>query len=77
MKITEKRIESDINFQDIMEGEVFVYEEEFYMKLCGEYESADESNCNVVHLMTGELTRFPDYEQVTRPIKVVPMEVYW
>ena len=77
MKITEKRIESDINFWDIAEGEVFVYEAEFYMKLCGEYESADESGCNAVHMTTGELFHFDDWEKVIRPIKVVPMEVHW
>ena len=77
MKITEKRIESDINFWDIAEGEVFVYEAEFYMKLCGEYESADESGCNAVHMTTGELSHFDDWEQVVRPLKVIPMEVHW
>ena len=77
MKITEKRIENEINFQDIAEGEVFVYEEEFYMKLCGEYDGTDNLCCNTVHLTTGELSNFGHWEQVVRPIKIVPMEVHW
>ena len=76
MKITNKRIETDINFQDIEWGEVFVYEGEIYMKADGEYDCDGESY-NAIYLTTGEICHFGDWDRVIRPIKVVPMEVHW
>lgn len=74
MKITNKRVEIDINFQDIEWGEVFVYEGEIYMKLDGDY---GDDCYNAIHLLTGEICHFGDWERVMRPIKVIPMEVHW
>ena len=76
MKITNKRIETTTNFDNIEWGEVFVHEDEIYMKADGEYICDDESY-NAIHLTTGQFCRFGDYEQVTRPVKVIPMEVHW
>lgn len=77
MKVISKRIPSEINFQEVKEGAVFVYDEGAYMKLDGEYDSADEQGCNAVYLETGELCRFGDWDVVSIPTKVVPIEIHW
>ena len=76
MKIINKVIETNINFEDIEWSEVFVYDGEIYMKTDSEYKYEDE-RYNAIHLLTGELCTFGDYYRVIRPIKVVPMEVHW
>ena len=78
MEIKMKYSNREVYFEDIERGEVFVYEEEAYLKLMNIYDLEDGAipAANAVHLKSGEVCYF-DGENVIRPIKVFPMEVVY
>ena len=76
MEVKVKYSNREVYFEDIERGEVFIYEDEAYMRLDKTYEMEDDSDVNAVHLKTGELWHFYS-EQVTRPTKIFPMEVVY
>lgn len=67
MIIEDKRYEAEVNFEILKEGEVFSYNDLYYMKVenCHEYG-------NAVCLQDGELTEFyPDHEVTKLNAKLV------
>ena len=74
MKVTAKQNPTTIRFKDVDLGQVFVYDDEIYMKLAMDYHAYDEV-FRAVHLETGELCPFDNFDEVELPIKIVHMEV--
>lgn len=80
MKVITKQVANEVRFQDILDGQVFMYEEEAYMKLDMSYRTYDENGYeaeawNAVHLGNGELCEFHDYDLVLRPMRVSGIEI--
>lgn len=77
MEVKMKYSNREVYFQDIGRGEVFIYEDEAYLRLDKTYElDGDDDDANAVHLETGELCLFYS-ELVIRPHKVFPMEIVY
>lgn len=65
MKYTDNRTDGVITFEDIPQGELFMYEEDLYMKTS----SVEEINygvVNAVDVSSGELQCFDDNEEIER-----------
>ncbi len=76
MEVKMKYSNRVIYFEDIERGEVFIYDDEAYLRLDKTYELEDEPDINAVHLESGEACHFCS-EHVTRPIKISPIEVVY
>ena len=77
MEVKLKYSNREVYYQDIERGEVFIYEDEAYLRLVRTYElDGDDDDANAVHLETGELYYFHS-ECVIRPTKVFPMEIVY
>jgi hypothetical protein len=78
MEVKMKYSNREVYFQGIERGEVFVYEDEAYLRLDRTYElDGNDNDANAIHLETGELCYFCDCNQVIRPTKVFPMEIVY
>ena len=80
MKVVTKQVANEVRFQDILDGQVFMYEDEAYMKLDQFYRTHDENGYeaetwNSVHLGSGELCEFHCYDLVLRPVRVSGIEI--
>jgi hypothetical protein len=76
MEVKLKYSNREVYFEDIERGEVFVYDDDAYLRLDKTYELEDEPDVNAIHLKTGELCHFCA-EGVIRPIKIFPMEIVY
>lgn len=78
MEVKMKYSNREVYFEEIERGEVFVYDDDAYLRLDKTYELEDNysDDVNAVHLKTGELCHFCS-ELVTRPTKVFPMEIIY
>lgn len=76
MEVKMKYSNREVFFQDIERGEVFVYEDEAYLRLVRTYELDGDDDVNAIHLETGELCHFCT-ECVIRPTKIFPMEIVY
>jgi hypothetical protein len=76
MEVKLKYYNREVYFEDIEKGEVFVYDDDAYLRLTKTYELEDEPDVNAIHLKTGELCYFCT-EGVIRPAKVFPMEIIY
>lgn len=66
MRINDQRTVKDLYFKDLAQGEVFICEDEFYLKTAvvrTDYGCV----CNAVDLSTGELCRIEDSDLVSKP----------
>ena len=77
MEVKMKYSNREVYLEDIDRGEVFVYEDEAYLRLIKTYELDDDPDVNAIHLGTGELCHFCDYDLVIRPTKIFPMEIVY
>ena len=71
MEVKMKCSNHEVYFEEIERGEVFVYEDESYLRLDETYELENRNDVNAVRLETGELCYFCS-AYVTRPTKVSP-----
>ena len=77
MEVKLKYSNREVYFEDIERGEVFIYDDEAYLRLVQTFElDGDNDDVNAVHLRSGELCFFC-HEQVIRPTKVFPMEIVY
>lgn len=77
MEVKMRYSNREVYFEDIERGEVFIYNDEAYLRLVRTYElDGDDDDANAVHLETGELCHFYS-EQVIRPTKIFPMEIVY
>lgn len=76
MEVKMKYSNREVYFEDIERGEVFVYDDDAYLRLDKTYELDDDPDVNAVHLRTGELCHFCS-DLVIRPTKIFPMEIIY
>lgn len=77
MDVKMKYSNREVYFENIDRGEVFVYDDDAYLRLDKTYELDDDPDVNTIHLRTGELCHFCDCDPVIRPTKIFPMEIVY
>lgn len=76
MEVKMKYSNREVYFEEIDRGEVFIYQDEAYMRLDKTYELEGDDDVNAIYLGTGELCHFCS-ELIVRPTKVFPMEIVY
>lgn len=66
MKINDQRTVKDLYFKDLAQGEVFICEDEFYLKTAT-IRTDYGSVCNAVDLCGGEMCFIGETELVSKP----------
>lgn len=80
MKVNTKHATKEVHFQDISHGQIFVYNDEVFMRLDMQYVTYDDhgyeaETWNAVHLESGELNEFHDYDAVFCPSRIGTLEI--
>lgn len=79
MEVKKKYVNRAICFEDLKPGEVFVYDDDVYLRLYVTYyvDKDEDSFYNAVNLGNGELVGIYGNDPVIRPSKVFAMEVLY